>query len=74
MLYFNALLTDYSILNVNFHSIQNFDPYYEIIFKLRYAFETKWILNKTIVNKTLRKMMTQFLICKYNVCHSNHLF
>lgn len=47
------------------HSIQNFDPYYEIIFKLRYAFETKWILNKTIVNKTLRKMMTQFLICKF---------
>lgn len=34
MLYFNALLTDYSILNVYFHSIQNFDPYYEIIFKL----------------------------------------
>lgn len=56
------------------HSIQNFDPYYKIIFKLRYAFETKWILNKTIVNKTLRKMMTQFLIFKYNVCHSNHLF
>lgn len=44
MLYFNALLTDCSILNVYFQYCslyQNFDPYYEIIFKLRYAFETK---------------------------------